>query len=455
VCGTAIDYYLTETGSTPRPRDLSSARIEALVLDSAGNFTTHVGVGHADGSYVVPNVPAGTYYLRYDDPDPVEKLFLRFTVTSARNLSLGWVYYGRPDGSVVNTSPSDLVFNVGGMAPWQDGDELQVTTLNGGGFANSALGSDGINPAGQPTAGATTLSGFTVDWSGTSTTNNIDQAMLIDGSRGDELLMAQLVPHAGSVVYSTITKLFRAPSFTMMPGQASTIAGSFMDVPQNQQLSISWQRSQFEALASSIHPNATSSGTGFSVTTYPGSSAYSYIFAVLVGVQTPAGTGDVNLALTYANPYPSTWVVDVQSCMSAQAPLPFPTGGTAMTGVGTICTDISPGSGTSIGPVLSPPQNLTVNGMSATGPLSGVGTTPTIGWSAPAIGTARGCFVAVRQRPPNTAYPNFSISTGGTSVRIPPGVLQPAGTGVAYSFNVGCSDFGSGFAEAFTGAMTP
>src|SRR5437870_2233263 len=65
VSGTAIDTYVTEAGDVQQPRDLSGIDLAAFILRSDGTFTRIAGSGTAAGSFRIPGVPAGTYYLKF------------------------------------------------------------------------------------------------------------------------------------------------------------------------------------------------------------------------------------------------------------------------------------------------------------------------------------------------------------------------------------------------------
>src|SRR5262249_60621500 len=97
-----------------------STSIEAGAVDADGRPTASPGPGAADGSYTIAGVPGGsTYALKWSDPDLVGGTYERYIVTSKRKLDLGLVFYGRPDATLVTTSPTNLEFNVSGLAPWQ------------------------------------------------------------------------------------------------------------------------------------------------------------------------------------------------------------------------------------------------------------------------------------------------------------------------------------------------
>lgn len=78
---------------------------------------------------------------------------------------------------------------------------------------------------------------------------------------------------------------------------------------------------------------------------------------------------------------------------------------------------------------------MRINGQDATQPLTAVGSTPTISWSAPAVGTAAEYQVSFHRT--NDGYTSGtdqpSMFTTETQVHVPPGELWP---GETYSVTV-------------------
>jgi hypothetical protein len=86
-----------------------------------------------------------------------------------------------------------------------------------------------------------------------------------------------------------------------------------------------------------------------------------------------------------------------------------------------------------IRPAVSPVLDPRVNGKSAFGPLSGISTTPTLSWHAPAIGTPAG--YAVRVFGVSRGWSEFvaTLVTAETSITLPPCILSP---GNKYAFQI-------------------
>src|SRR4051812_33313683 len=65
VAGTNIDIYITAKGDVRVPQGPTDYQLSALVPKPDGSFTTIAGLVSADGTFRIPVVPQGTYYLRY------------------------------------------------------------------------------------------------------------------------------------------------------------------------------------------------------------------------------------------------------------------------------------------------------------------------------------------------------------------------------------------------------
>src|SRR5262249_37008554 len=149
------------------------------------------GTGRADGTFEIPNVPMGTtyyLYLLYPQIPNHAVPIPRFWVTNARTLDLGYYVEGRKDG-VEAKNTSQLVLNLTNMAPWADTDVLLVDSYNNG----SEFFSDPSVVTNYPTAGATSVSGYSFDWRNGYTYHPIGSLpRLVDASKGDDLYVTHL-----------------------------------------------------------------------------------------------------------------------------------------------------------------------------------------------------------------------------------------------------------------------
>ena len=63
VGGKMVDTHLTEAEDTPQPWTAEDLTLTAMVLQRDGNFLSYPGRIEADGSFRVPGVPDGLFYL--------------------------------------------------------------------------------------------------------------------------------------------------------------------------------------------------------------------------------------------------------------------------------------------------------------------------------------------------------------------------------------------------------
>ena len=153
---------------------------------------------------------------------------------------------------------------------------------------------------------------------------------------------------------------------------------------------------------------------------------------------TDATTTDVNFgSVTYGNPSDNTWGEYLYTYVAARFQITAPGATTAATLQGWVSTVEAKASSMTTHMLVSPPRTLKVNNQAATAPLSGVGTTPTLSWTAPTTGTASTYQILV-YRVYNTAGTTTGTTvaaffTDQTSMVIPPNVLT---AGNSYQFRV-------------------
>src|SRR5688572_18483799 len=86
VGGTMVDTHVTEGPDLSDPWTTEELALTALVPQADGSFFSHPGLVAEDGSFRVPGVPPGVFYLkwRWSDPDswPI------FIVTDQRRFDL-------------------------------------------------------------------------------------------------------------------------------------------------------------------------------------------------------------------------------------------------------------------------------------------------------------------------------------------------------------------------------
>ncbi len=404
--------------------DLTGVSVAALVYDGTSFAAPIAGVGALNGTFTIPNVPVGPYYLLLRDSQYKNNYF----VTSSDNVDMSYNVLGRALAAEA-TLPTPLTLDVGNLSAWSSSDRLQVYCPGAGTYGTNVIdaGATGI-----PTTNATSLA-MTID------SSKLAEPFLIDGSAGDLMGLTQMVPMTTPVPYNVVTR-FTVPSFfTQTDGQSSVITAAFATLSLGQSATLVWHTTAFEALASATNPAATVVNDGFLVDVSLGDPTMYGIYAAtpdLLTFSTPGGGSDVSTQLPFGDPYVSelflydeagtTFLVDQN--VPGQPPTP-----TFATIVYAAPRDTFESAGPIV-PKLSPPTSPTIdkNSFYVDGMLAS--DMPTITWAAPAIGAATAYTVRIQSL--STAGKRSTvatIATDGTSVTVPPGVLS---SGNYYIFNI-------------------
>jgi hypothetical protein len=145
------------------------------------------------------------------------------------------------------------------------------------------------------------------------------------------------------------------------------------------------------------------------------------------------GNDVTGAALAYGNPFPADWGEVLELSISIGVAYDLPSGET-----GEVYAAIShvvgkdPSGAAGLAPLVGPVGDLRVNGESATDhDLEGVGESPTVSWSPPAVGQASAYVVEILGFETygsfTLAWPVVTLYTNGTAAPIPPHLLV-AGT---------------------------
>jgi hypothetical protein len=230
VNGTIIDTYVWEGGEATVLRSSDDTAIAALVIDSDGDSEAFEGEVHEDGSFHIPGVPEGSYYLRISAPGGTSASgsLGSFYWTSERAIESGVTIPQRPDAKAATISPTKLEFDVGGLSPFYDGDSVLLHA--------SGANLDTLLHTFPMEAGPDILP-----------MNMAALGNLIDGSKGDRAYITHLTSRGTeSFPYRSVATALKAEPFTLPDGGAVTVSGSLEDVPQ-QTVSIDWRYSSFKA----------------------------------------------------------------------------------------------------------------------------------------------------------------------------------------------------------------
>jgi hypothetical protein len=450
ITGTIIDTYINKGSDTAVP---NLAGTPVALVPSGNTFTTITGTVDPDGSFKIPNVPAGTVYVGLQSAGSTDT----FIVTDQRKLDLGYFYAGRQDVKPITTSPTDLVLDLTGLAPWGDLDTLEIYSQG------AASGGDLLVAAMTvPAAGDTVLTALSTDAAALFVPNQIEAA------KGDKTYFTQLVSlTSGTFPYSSIGKSFAPAAFSLLDGATTPVTGAFTDVTPKT-ATLDWKRSLFAGLASAVNPTAAVTTCSIYLFAEPGGptrSTNSYVPTILYG--NDPGLDDVSLKLDYGNPFPADW--GAQAFIYADFSVPYLVPGTATMKHAHTTIDLS-GTATDVAagvvkPIISPPSALKVGGKDAFAVNTGVGLTPVLSWSAPTLGTSVLYQVNVRLIDEAVSAGHFAgrFITQGTSVTLPPGMLA---SGSSYFVRITAQTAGSvttpfkpattgGTATAISGVFTP
>jgi hypothetical protein len=394
-----------------QPDDLTKTEIGVWTAD--GKYLA--GHGEANGQGRVDGVPAG---------GPV---MLRFGTTyvaaDARSFDMSEVMLGSGTSEVMTPTALDLTLT--GLAPWQVGDRLILYVPTAGAFETNLA--NRLTPA--IAAGAATMTGQ-ADY------QTFQSAHGFDGPAGDEAWFTHQAARLSTegVPYIAVQKALSTRSLKVVGGQPASFSGALADVASTKTAMLDWSVPAFAALTSAVSPKAMAPQGYFHIVAIPGGERYGAYTtpAPLVYLPLAPGSPSFSVKATYGDPYPTAWARLALARMWYVVPLSTLPGGAGPLGVSTSITvedAAAAQGGHAVGPLITPPQNPTVNGRSAFGDTSGATLTPELAWSPPAMGKpdlyylrlARGEVTAGGAQ----AIPVVArFCTSATKIRIPPDILK-------------------------------
>jgi len=456
VTGKLVDVHVTETGDVLNAKDPSLYEVAASLAGADGARTEILGIASVDGTFRIPNVPEGPYDLRFTEAFGTGTLAPRYIMNAPRDIDLGRVYVGRPDTSVLAETPTELSISAKNLAAWSDDDALEIFSL-GSATAGLLAPTNGV----FPTADVTELVNYKVDVSAVVVPN------LIDSSLGDTATITQLKNAPGGALfaaYRSVAKILAPAPFSLVDGGTAVATGAFTDVEQKD-IAISIDSSSFKALAAAVNPSSQDAGPDINLIAEPGGErATTSLTPTLLRLASGSALG-VPSKMSYGNPFPSEWSEVLSVGWAFGMTHTMPTGVPKSTVV-TVGRSGPPSSFTGkIKPTLGPPLDIKVNDQPAIDTVLGVGKTPTLRWSPPALGTPSAYVIALRKLDLGGATTRTvaSFSTTETSLRLPDGLLD---VGFYYYVRIGVrSTFDpktplrggntNEYASALTGIISP
>ncbi|ATB31455.1 hypothetical protein MEBOL_004918 [Melittangium boletus DSM 14713] len=424
VRGTRVLHYRTDLADFTQPIDPLSPELEAFALESGGLRPLTV-VTSPDGTFRIPDAPAGRYYLRLDT---------LHVLTDSRTVNLDNYELGRQDAVKSNPGPITVSLSNIKHEPFNVTPIWQAVSSNVGLMAY-------VNASSPIPAYTSELNKHPVSYTQISPTESV----LLDASRGDRLYFNSFIDRdSGYFRYAAIERSTTPDPVTMAPSTETELRGVFTGTPQKT-LNFEWWRSRFEAYQTQVHPQSTATNSqtvSISPTAWGSDAWYGYSGDLMYSYGN-AGITDARVNISYGNPFPFSWgeVLTVAHNFRLDVRLPGTSTGTLSDGLSDRRRVETAIQGP-IAPRISPAQNVTVDGLNAQQERTLGSLTPRIAWKAPLVGMpsayrVRISRLSVQDRGNGTSATAVShvayLSTRETAVDVLPGILEP---GQKYVFTV-------------------
>ena len=430
-----IDTLWNQSGSTNAPFDwsrLNSNVVAALVPQQDGSFQSLSGTAGANGTFEIPNVPAGYYWLRLGPRNTYW--------TSSSTFDLGsdiFVTATTPTTPTPTPSTTSLNFNFTSLEATDAAGVLQVDFL------------ESIAPrySASTKAGSTTFAGV----------------LGIGGNLDFSAIKSAFVRQYEPAAFGSMNGYVMGPALTLSnlsltTGVPNTISGALNPtVPTSIDLSV--KGSAWAPLFDHIAPTAPTALRGsFYLSVQPyisadgpnvssskpidllwtsgscagGSLTSGDFSAYLTPTNTPLTTDVEAGAVQYSDPFPPAWRRIFRVCQTASVSIPVSGGSTQS--INLLNTQTTALPTTTVKPLISPVQNPKINGADLFTTATINGTVVTLSWDPPAIGTPFGYTVAIMSP---TTLPVGTPPVGTLPVGTPPITTIPGGTPPIITFPVG------------------
>jgi hypothetical protein len=415
VTGTWIYQRLGSQGKVKDPVDLSALKIGAWV---GADFARYVaGAGTADGAFTVPNVPPGPFLLVVEHANGYRTMV-------ASDGDLRSFDFGSDNVANVSVHPpvaadkTIIQLSLAGLVPWKASDRIDVLTTirSTWGFFGSVFTPGDITAA------------LRLDFSNWSK---------LDGpGRGDEVYIIQsgetILP--GDIHLKTARAAVTTRALHTVDGQTVMASETLKTLPADGTIDLDVRRSQFLPFA----PAGGDPTLSIIVSRSPPDVADLGTYDTAT-ITVPAGSGDLHLDAREANPFPTSWprVADVGVSFPTTMYLPGGMRPLLASATMRVIDRADVLQAAPVVPRLGPARAPQIAGRPAELPQVGVGLTPSISWTAPALGQTTLYELSLRridvQVDRVTEVTVAAISTTATRVHLPPGVLE---AGQWYRFRV-------------------
>ncbi|MCE9571872.1 MAG: hypothetical protein K8W52_01830 [Deltaproteobacteria bacterium] len=418
ITGLASVVVHDEAGRTTRfPIGLHDTSVSAQFPDGDG-WDVRDGVTRADGSFAIDDAVDGDYWLEVYDVISDQRQLLW---TNATSLAFEEHGVGRGDVTLAGPSTTLTLGPIDGLDPAQDGDSLD--------FSSGNLGIATFVP-GVPQPGDTTVQTRRA-WAGRP---------LISAARHDRITLTQVrerVDADTGVAYHTPIKSVTFDAIEQRDGQDTAVTGTFA-TPPTLTYELNWKRSAFAAASADANPRVGPvADEQFYLRAMPGGPAYgTSVFApavMVTGAPLP-GTGDFDRTFELGQPYPATWLFN-DFTMTFPVPLAVPGNPgveTALPANVEVNTSELPSAEHPVVPLVSPPRAPRIAQRDLFTDQTGVGLTPTLSWTAPAVGTPTAYIIQVLRWELDFEAASFApqgtlvVPGDVTSVRMPAHMLEPS-----------------------------
>ncbi len=361
----------------------------------------------------------------------------RYFVTTARRLVFDSFNGGRKD-AVPATQESTLRLTMRGLEPTN-------TNSNRAGFFFTQGGDivTGLETVARPAtpAGSTSIESD-LDW--VAVTNGVGVG-LPDSAKGDKGWALQF--HTNTTDAGSNTSLIRVaefPAITLANG-GSADAVAALTSPTGQPFTVTFDKPAFTALRGSFGRTAGTGFFSFSHGTSPTPAPHTIVGQAVVTLGSAVDDETATLpSLALATTFPSTWGRTVSAAYIVPQPRSIlPDGGspTSFSG-GLSVSDLPAAFASALSPRLTPVRGAQISARNFIEDQTGVGTTPTVSWMAPATGMVSTYRLSInRLDTSGTEAEIWRIYTPNPSVTLPPNILVANN---AYVFELEALAFGQG-----------
>jgi hypothetical protein len=317
-----------------------------------------------------------------------------------------------------------VIADLSGLRAWQTGDRLVVGLDTGLRILSAtSVFSEGV-----------TFGTYTIQLVG---------GPLVDGpGRGHEASFQQVERTSlpGEITVSMARTALVTQALAARDGMVATFTGEMKPLTADEPVTLDLRRSAFDANRAAF---GAAAGAGFArLFVYrlpPGLEDATPYITETFSMEASPGAGDLRLDVRATNAFPTEWARAAEVSLSFPVPIVVPGGmKPAIINASSRRVDLADNLlDGPVMPVLGPPGAVTIAGRAASEPLTDVGLTPTVSFSAPSLGTPTLYVVFVRLLSATVENVTWStvatIYTEETSFRMPPELLN---RGQSYSLSV-------------------